>query len=187
MTVKVIAFVGSPRKGGNTDLLVQAVLKGAKGAGADASIFYLYDYEIHDCRACDNCKKPDATGCVVQDDMQQLYDPIREADAIVFGSPIYMGYMTGQAKTFLDRWYAFLRSPHPLSSGKRFVLLLPHGRPDPATFARTARWMASVFEYLWQGNVETLLAPELRERGQVMKHQEYLDRAYEIGRRLIEH
>lgn len=75
MTVKVIAFVGSPRKGGNTDLLVQAVLKGAKGAGADASIFYLYDYEIHDCRACDNCKKPDATGCVVQDDMLNIFVP----------------------------------------------------------------------------------------------------------------
>ena len=187
MTVKVAAFVGSPRKGGNTDLLVQAVLKGAKEAGADDSIFYLNDYEIHGCRACFNCAKPDAAGCVIQDDMQQLYDPIREADAIVFGSPIYMGYMTGQAKTFLDRWYAFVRSPHPLSSGKRFVLLLPHGRPDPTIFARTARWMASVFEYLWQGNVETLLAPGLRESGQVMKHQEYLDRAYDIGRRLIEH
>ncbi len=51
MTAKVAAFVGSPRKGGNTDLLAQAVLDGAKGAGADASVFYLYDYEIHDCRA----------------------------------------------------------------------------------------------------------------------------------------
>jgi multimeric flavodoxin WrbA len=166
MTAKVAAFVGSPRKGGNTDLLVQAVLKGAKVTGADASIFYLYDYEIHSCRACYNCKKPDAAGCVIQDDMQQLYDPIREADAIVFGPPIYMGYMTGQAKTFLDRWYAFVRSPHPLSSGKWFVPLLPHGRPDTTLFALTARWMASVFEYLWHGNVETLLA---RGFGKVLK------------------
>ena len=186
MTAKVVAFVGSPRKGGNTDVLVQAMLNGAKQAGADTSVFYLHDYEIQDCRACESCKKPDATGCVIQDDMQQFYDPILEADAIVFGSPMYMGYMTGQAKTFLDRWYALRQNSHALSNGKKFVLLLPHGRPDPTIFARTARSMASVFEYLWQGNVETLLAPGLREKGEATKHQEYLDKAYEIGRRLVE-
>jgi hypothetical protein len=47
--------------------------------------------------------------------------------------------------------------------------------------------MASIFEYLWRGNVEMLLAPGLGERGEVMKHQEYLDRAHEIGRRLVEY
>ena len=187
MTAKVVAFVGSPRKGGNTDVLVQAMLNGAKQAGADTSVFYLHDYEIQDCRACESCKKPDATGCVIQDDMQQFYDPILEADAIVFGSPMYMGYMTGRAKTFLDRWYALLQSPRSLPSGKKFVLVLPCARPDPQLFARTARWMASVFQHLWQGNVETLLAPGLGGTGEAVKHQEYLDSAHEIGSRLVEH
>lgn len=186
MTVKVTAFVGSPRKGGNTDLLVRAILDAAEGAGAETSLYYLSDYQIQDCAACEGCKKPDATGCVVKDDMQQLYDPIRRADAIVFGSPIYMGYMTGLAKTFLDRWYALIGGPNALAGGKKFVLVLPHTRPDPAIFARTARWMGGVFKYLWQGEVETLLAAGLREKGAVEGHQEYLDQAREIGRRLAE-
>ena len=187
MTAKIIGFVGSPRKDGNTDLLVQAVLRGAKDAGADVSIYYLYDYSLGDCRACMNCKKPDATGCVIEDDMQQFYDLIREADAVVFGSPFWFGYMTGQAKTFLDRWFAFIGGPHPLANGKKFILVLPLGRNEPQLFGPIARWMAGVFRFAWPSSkVETLLVPGVMDKGEVEKHPEYLNQAYQLGRQIIE-
>jgi hypothetical protein len=186
MTTKVIGFVGSPRKGGNTDLLVQVVLKGAEHVGAVTSIYYLHDYKFSDCRECKSCKKPDATGCIVDDDMQQFYPVIREADVIVFGSPFWFGYMTGQAKTFLDRWYCFLASPNPLAGGKRFILVLPLGRNEPDLFRRTAKWMAGVFPFAWPGSpVDILLAPGVMEMGDVNKHPEYLEKAYKMGRQII--
>ncbi len=186
MTAKVVGFVGSPRKGGNTDLLVQAALTGATDAGADTSIYYLHDYNISDCKECMNCKRPDATGCVIKDDMQQFYPLIKQADGFVFGSNFWLGYMTGQAKTFLDRWYAFLASPNPLPGGKKFALVLPLGRNEPELFRRTARWMAGVFPFAWPGSkVETLLAPGVMEKGEVEKHPEYLEQAYNMGRQIV--
>ena len=186
MTAKVIGFVGSPRKGGNTDLLVQAALKGAGDAGADTSIYYLHDYNISDCRECLNCAKPDATGCVIEDDMQQFYPLIWKADVFVFGSPFWFGYMTGQAKTFLDRWHCFVRDPNRLP-GKKFLLVLPLGRNEPELFGRTARWMAAVFTFAWPGSkVQTLLAPGVMEKGEVEKHPEYLEQAYQMGRQIVE-
>jgi len=186
MTAKVVGFVGSPRKGGNTDLLVQAMLRGAKDAGADTSIYYLHDYNISDCRECLNCTKPDATRCVIEDDMDKFYDVIWEADAFVFGSPFWFGYMTGQAKTFLDRWHWFVRGPNRLA-GKKYVLVLPLGRDEPQMFSRAARWMAAVFPFAWPGSkVETLMAPRVMDKGDVEKHPEYLDQAYQMGRHIVD-
>jgi len=187
MTTEVMGFVGSPRRGGNTDLLIQAVLRGAQDAGAVTSIYYLYDYKISDCQECMQCKKPDATGCAIPDDMQQFYPLIREADVFIFGSPFWFGYMTGQTKTFLDRWYAFLASPNPLPNGKKFALVLPLGRDEPELFRRTAKWMAGVFTFAWPGcKVMTLMAPGVMDKGDVEQHPEYLEQAYNMGRQIIE-
>jgi multimeric flavodoxin WrbA len=118
--------------------------------------------------------------------MQQFYPLIREADAIVFGSPFWFGYMTGQAKTFLDRWYAFLGSPHPLPGGKKFLLVLPLGRNEPELFSHTARWMAGVFTFAWpQSKVQMFMAPGVMEKGDVEKHPEYLEQAYQLGMQAI--
>ena len=186
MTSKVIGFVGSPRKGGNTDLLVQAALKGARDGGADTSIFYLHDYSIIDCKACLGCAKPDATGCVIDDDMQQFYPLIREADVFVFGSPFEFGYMTGQAKSFLDRWNCFVREPNRLHD-RKFLLVLPLGRNEPEMFGRAARWMAAVFPFAFPGSkAQWMLAPGVMDKGDVEKHPEYLDQAYQMARQISE-
>jgi len=187
MAPKVLGFVGSPRKGGNTDLLVQEALRGAKDAGAETSIYYLHDYNISDCKECMSCKKPDATGCVIKDDMQQFYGLIRGADVYIFGSPFWFGYMTGQAKTFLDRWHAFLGSPRPLPGGKKFLLVLPLGRNEPELFRRTARWMGGVFPFAWPGSkVQMMMAPGVMDKGDVKKHPEYLEQAYQMGKQIAQ-
>ncbi|MFC2039203.1 flavodoxin family protein [Chloroflexota bacterium] len=189
MVAKVVGFVGSPRKGGNTDLLVQAALQGAGDAGANTSIYYLDDYDIRGCKECMNCKEPDAKACVIKDDMQQFYPIIKEADVFVFGSPFWFGYMTGQAKTFLDRWNFFIRGPNPLPGGKKWLLVLPLGRNEPQLFGRTARWMASVLPFAFPkstARVETLLAPGVFEKAEVEKHPEYLEQAYQMGRQIVQ-
>ena len=118
MKMKVVGFAGSPRKNGNTDVLLQQVLDGAAGSGADVEKFYINDMNFRGCQGCGYCKMNDT--CKLKDDMVEAYDAIKAADAIVFAAPIYFSQMTGQMRLFLDRFYALVDSEHTsrISAGK---------------------------------------------------------------------
>ena len=111
--MKILAINGSPRKDGNTAKLLKEITK--DHVDVDLDYFDLNDLKIKDCQSCYFCKKNDA--CAVKDDMQKLYKKLREADAIVLGSPVYFGSMTSQCKAFLERCIA-LRSPEFVLSNK---------------------------------------------------------------------
>lgn len=123
--MKVIGFVGSPRKNGNIDVLVQQVLQGASAAEAETKIFYLNELDFKGCQGCNFCKVNNR--CGLQDDMTSLYDEIANAGAIVIGSPVYIGQVSGQTKLFLDRWYAFMNPDFStrLEKGKKPPLSSP--------------------------------------------------------------
>ncbi|MBI2876012.1 MAG: flavodoxin family protein [Candidatus Tectomicrobia bacterium] len=184
--MKVIGFVGSSRKGGNTDLLVRRVLEGAAGKGAQTEVVYLHDLNIKDCTGCMTCKGDGL--CPIQDDMQSLYARIREADGIVLGSPIYMGFLTGQAKSFLDRWYAFLDANRQsrLPSGKKCALVLPQGQPDESLFAYVHGVLGRVFTLLGIPEVRPLVAGGVREMGDAAQKGELLAAAQKIGEELAQ-
>ena len=97
--MKVVGFVGSPRKNGNTDVLAQQVLDGAAEAGADVEKFYINEMDFKGCQGCGYCRAKDE--CKLDDDMTKAYDAIRDADGIVFGSPIYFFQLTGQMRLFV--------------------------------------------------------------------------------------
>ena len=88
MKMKVLALVGSPRKNGNTDLLIDEILSGCKSAGNECSKIYLYDVEIHPCIDCRSCKKGDLE-CPLKDGMKGIYLKMAEADVLIFGTPVY--------------------------------------------------------------------------------------------------
>ena len=102
--MKILGVSCSPRKKGNTTILLEEVLKGAAEHGADIELFSVSGKDI---RGCDGCYSCIATGeCHIQDDMQPLYEKLIAADGIVFGSPIHFYGMTAQAKTIMDRSFA---------------------------------------------------------------------------------
>ena len=107
--VKVVGLIGSPRKNGNTEILIYEALKGASDAGADTEVFSLADMNINPCRACVSCRNNGGI-CVVNDDMQILYDRLKYSDAFILGFPVYMGSMSAQSKLFVDRLYAITSS-----------------------------------------------------------------------------
>lgn len=184
--MKVVGFVGSPRKGGNTDVLVQKALEGAQTKGAETRIFYLNDLNIKGCQACMACKtKMDS--CVQKDDMTTLYQEISEADGVVIGSPIYMGNITGQAKVFLDRWYAFVTGDFKsrLAPGKKALIVLPQGQPDANLFTGTGKGISGVLKFLVKMDSETLIAPGVRDKGAVANNAEIMAKAAEAGARLV--
>jgi multimeric flavodoxin WrbA len=114
--MKILGLVGSPRKGGNTDTLVDRVLEGAKSNQADAEKVYLGDLDIHPCQGAFSCEA--WKRCVLPDDMQPLYENLRQADGIVIGTPVYVGNASGPLVNFLDRCRPFISFLDSLEAGK---------------------------------------------------------------------
>ena len=135
--MKVIGFVASPRKTGNTAWTVNKILEGAREQGAETQVWYSGELDIKPCRGCLGCTK--SYKCVIDDDMQEIYSTLKQADVLVLGAPIYMGQMSAQAKTFIDRLFAQIIprfSPRfkEENAGKKLILVFTQGNPDPDKF-----------------------------------------------------
>lgn len=184
MKMKIIGFVGSPRKEGNTDELVRQILKGAQ-AGGETKVYYLNDLSIRECQACMVCKNS-SEGCSQRDDMFPLYDEIRSAQGIILGSPIYMGYMTGLMKIFLDRWSALARGPEgkQLPRGKRIILVLPHRRPEKDLFLPVAKQVGQALKFVFGASVTSLLVEGVEHPGDILQKREIMEQAFQMGRDL---
>jgi multimeric flavodoxin WrbA len=99
--MKVLGIYGSPRKGGNTDQLLDKVLEGAQSAGAEVKSVYTRELKMCGCIECGGCDK---TGeCVVKDDMQNVYPLLDWADVVFLASPIFFYGLTSQSKALIDR------------------------------------------------------------------------------------
>lgn len=105
MAKKVLLLVSSPRQGGNSDLLGDQFLLGAKEAGHDTAKICLRDKKINYCLACDACRN-NGGHCVQQDDMAEILDRMMAADVLVLATPVYFYTMAAQMKTLIDRVYA---------------------------------------------------------------------------------
>jgi multimeric flavodoxin WrbA len=126
---KILILNGSPRKKGNTAVLAEEVKKGAQDQSAEVEIISLQNLEIQPCDGCDGCQNGQG-GCVIDDDMQEIYPILIEADAIVIGTPVYWYNMTAQMKACIDRWYALESENDCELKGKRLSLLMPYGDVD---------------------------------------------------------
>ena len=149
--MKIIGYIASPRKEGNTAWAVNKILEGAKEQGTEVQAWYSGDLDIKPCRGCLGCVKGD--GCVMSDDMQKLYGPLKEADVLVFGSPVYMGQMSAQAKIFTDRLFAYITprfSPRfkEENAGKKLFLVFTQGNPDPDMFRVYIDYTQKMFQLL---------------------------------------
>ena len=101
MTVKVLGISGSPRRHGNTETLLDAVLEGAREAGGEVEKVVLRSLDYTSCRGCNACHK---TGvCIIKDDLTVVFEKIGDADALVLASPIYSMGITAEAKGLIDR------------------------------------------------------------------------------------
>ncbi|MBP8625740.1 MAG: flavodoxin family protein [Syntrophorhabdales bacterium] len=104
--MKVIAINGSPRKKGNTATMLEHALNGAASKGAETRFFHLYDLDYKGCRSCFACKEKNGKSygrCAARDELTSLLDEIRGTDALILGSPIYFGEVTGEMRSFLER------------------------------------------------------------------------------------
>jgi multimeric flavodoxin WrbA len=104
--MNVLAINGSPRKNWNTATLLAEALRGAEEAGARTEMIHLYDASFLGCKSCFACKRTGTKfrgACAVKDELSPILDKAMAADAIIIGSPIYLGNITGVAKSFIER------------------------------------------------------------------------------------
>jgi multimeric flavodoxin WrbA len=149
--MNIVGFSGSTRPKGNTAYTVEKILEGAKAS--KTQIFCAGEIDIKPCQGCLGCVK--SGHCVVNDGMQEIYDALKTADALVLGSPVYMGQMSAQAKAFTDRLFAFITprfSPrfNEEHAGKKLVLAWTQGNPDSdkfRTYYDYTKYMFNLLEF----------------------------------------
>ena len=188
--MKVLAVVGSPRKGGNTDVLVDRISQGARANGAEVEKVFLNDLDLRPCQACDACQTKNLyKGCVLKDDMPTVHRSLRECDALIIGTPVYWFGPSAQTKIFLDRWYCLVvpgeKTPDYALKGKRVALAITYGDVDPFT-AGAANVYATIRDAATFAGAKIVGVAygTGAEKGSIAGNQAAMEAAYELGRRL---
>lgn len=183
--MKVIGLIGSPRKGSNIEILVEEALKGAYGEGSDTKSFNLDEMDIAPCKACMNCKN-NAGECATQDDMQIIYNEIRNADAFILGSPVYMWQMSAQAKLFTDRLYAFMGTGFEEKYGKKdMALIFSQGNPDENLYSQYYDYTKNLFSFLGYNVVDMMTASGNLVHGAVNQKKDVIKMARKMGKDIV--
>ncbi|MDR3210607.1 MAG: flavodoxin family protein [Planctomycetota bacterium] len=179
MKKPIVILSGSPRKDGNTDQLVGALAAGAKAAGKAASIFRVADLKIGGCLGCQHCLA-NAGVCRQNDAMPAILDAIRQAQALVFASPVYFFSVSAQLKLAIDRMFALLGEGMP---GKRAALLLTCGNPNPQVTSPSIDMFRQIFAYLKWPEAGIVIASGLHKPGEIAGRPE-LEQARRLGENL---
>lgn len=119
--MKIIGINGSPRKDWNTATLINDALEGAESQGAEIELIHLYDLDFKGCKSCFACKTKGSKSygrCNVKDDLTEIFERIEDADAVILGSPIYFGVVTGEMRSFMERlifpYFTYTNPPESL-------------------------------------------------------------------------
>ena len=142
--MKILALIGSPRKGGNTDILVDELLKGADIKKYEYEKIYLYKHNISSCLACNFCKKYNYV-CTIKDEMQEIYPKIDNSDVIILGTPNYWFGPSAKMKLFFDRLLPYTSNKN--LEGKKVILIVA-GADGPEACGPLLEMFRKSFEYL---------------------------------------
>ena len=189
--MKVLGLFGSPRRGGNTEILLEEALKGAEKEGAEAERIHLTDFNIVPCRECLQCFNDGK--CIILDDMQKIYPKLLEADIIILASPIFFYGVTAWAKALIDRCQALWSRKYILKDeslgkeGKRRkgFLISVGGTKGQRVFEGAILTAKYFFDVLNSEYVGELVFREVDAKGDILKRPEALQQAFEAGRKLV--
>jgi hypothetical protein len=187
--LRVLGIAGSPRRGGNTDILLAEVLRGAKSQGAEVKTIILNDLDMTPCQHCDSCFE--AGICRFGDDMQMVYKEMEKADRIVLASPVHFMGVSAQAKIMIDRCQALwarkyiLKQP-PLGDRRprRGLFIAVGGMKLANLFEPSLVTVRALFKVLDIEYAGDLLFPGADEKGAIKNHPDALKRAFLAGQKL---
>jgi len=189
--MKTIAFLGSPRKDGNTELLLNEVLRGAgEKSGENVTVFNLNRMKIRPCQDCGGCEN---TGeCILDDGMNEIYPAIRTADRIVLASPIFFFGLSAQSKAMIDRCQSFwcekylLKKPiTPGPYGRKGLLILVGGMKKEIGIECGNATSKAFFRTISVNEHDVLSFLGVDAKGAILNHPTAMRAAFEAGKTLV--
>ncbi|MCR4965650.1 MAG: flavodoxin family protein [Bacteroidales bacterium] len=173
--MNILILSGSPRKGGNTDLLVEAFVKGASQKH-NVEIVSVHDVKVAPCMGCNACFSSESHTCVQNDDMQAIYNKMSEADVLVVASPVYFFGLSAQLKAIIDRFHNPIRDTFYI---QKMALILVGGASSPTLFDAILTEYQLCLNFFKIEDAGRVLVRGAREKGDV--GSEDLKRAFELG------
>lgn len=180
---QIVIFNGSPRKDGNTATLLDTIARGARDMGAEVKYYTLFKMKFMACQSCFACRVKD--DCIINDEVHEALQKVKEADAVVIGSPIYMMQMTGPVKNLYDRLFPLTDSNYqPRFGKKKIVTVYSQGMEDPHMFDSYFEYTAAMFPALGFELVDHIVCTNGNDPESVEHDAELKIRAYEVGKAL---
>ena len=201
--MNLLAIVGSPRKGKATDTLVNKVIEGAKSGNPNGTVkkINLSDHDIQFCKNCLACRdsktQEPVARCSIRDDMDQIYEDVLNSDALIFGTPVHMGFATAIMMTFLERicWtfakperriLTLSECPLPRSEKKRKAVIIVISWIVPPIYRRfcdlaTPLIKQTIMDSLNAKTVGNMYAGDVEHRGV----EYYFEKAFKLGKKLV--
>jgi multimeric flavodoxin WrbA len=187
--MRVLGVLGSPRVGGNSDILLEDALKGAKDEGAETEKIVLSQKKISGCLDCQKCNE---TGlCVIKDDMPEVHKKILEAHAVIHSVPVYFWSMTAQMKAYLDRWCAFFDADwkwhkhyYPKLKGKKIGLITLCGDDNVHTADPIVHSFQTTCQFTKLNFIGTVMA-SAAGKGEIAGDKKARKEAYALGRKAV--
>jgi multimeric flavodoxin WrbA len=182
---RVLILAASPRNNGNSTILASKAAEGVKAAGGEADLVPIGKLKIAPCNACDACRTKPVEGCVIKDDMQPLYNKIKDAQGIIFATPVYWFNVSAQMKLFIDRTYAVHDEGRYALTGKDIGVILTY--EDEDVFAsggiNALRSFQDICAYV-KADLVGAVYGSAGKAGDVQANGELLQKAYDLGREI---
>jgi multimeric flavodoxin WrbA len=174
----IVVITGSPRKGGNTDLLAEAFREGAEGAGHKVDVFNAAEKLTKPCIACDQCYK-NGVPCAHEPAFNELAALIEKGDVVVFATPLYFSDFSAQMKLAIDHLYGMGGSNHKLEHVKESVLIVDSMSPAASSKVLCAVYQQFTGHLGWKVAGQLIVGGML-EKGSAKKTGD-LDKARKLG------
>jgi len=188
--MKIVSVLGSPREKGNSATIAKHFCDAALRFGAEVQTYALNKLEYRGCQGCMACK----TGldrCVLEDDLTEVLEAVRETDVLVVASPVYFWDISGQLKTFIDRTFSylvpdFITNPNKsrLAPGKKLVCILAQNNRDRSSFPDIFRKIDYFFNAYGFVDRQLIRAFGVNEPGEVAAHDDVMMLAEKAAEKL---
>ena len=178
MKKNVLVLTGSPRKGGNSDLMAEAFIEGANKAGHEVVKFETAAKNINGCRACNTCFSK-GVACSFNDDFNELAPLLELSDVIVFATPLYWYSFSSQIKAAIDKMYSLFIGKRPLKI-KECLLLACCEEEDEKVFDGIIKSYELIAHLLKWNNRGQLTVPGVNKKGDIL-NTNALEKAKSLG------
>ena len=174
--MNILILSGSPRKGGNTELLVEAFVKGASQKH-HVEVVSVHDYKVNPCMGCNACFKNENNACIQKDDMPLIYEKMAVADMLVIASPVYFYGLSAQLKAVIDRFHNPIRDTFHI---KKTALLLVGAASLPELFDGILAQYRLCLNFFKLEDAGRVLVRGVKDKGDI-QNTEAIQKANELG------